>query len=59
MSPKDDDEKSDEDKIEHMKSENSEEYVKQDKKYVKFAEEEITEGTKELTSHRTYEPSDF
>ena len=42
-----------------MKSENSEEYVKQDKKYVKFAEEEITEGTKELTSHRTYEQSDF
>jgi hypothetical protein len=59
MSPKDDDEKSDEDKIELMKSENSEKYVKQDKKYVKFAEEEITEGTKELTSHRTYEPSDF
>ena len=59
MSPKDHDEKSDEDKIEQMKSENSEEYVKQDKKYVKFAEEEITEGTKELTSHRTYEPSDF
>ena len=44
-----------------MKSENSseEEFVKHDKKYVKFAEEEMTEGTKEFTSHITYEPSDF
>jgi hypothetical protein len=44
-----------------MKSESSdeEEYAKNNKKYVKFAEEEITEGTKELTSHRTYEQSDF
>ena len=34
-------------------SEKEEEYVKHHKKYVKFAEEEITDGTKELTSHRT------